>query len=78
MGKMGKMGGSPKIPQNAKNAKIGKIGDFTQIPQKWDFGDCGGEHTPQAQYDNYFQNNPWISILHTSIEGIYFTLFISH
>ena len=81
MGKMGKMGGSPKIPQNAKNAKNaknGKIGDFTQIPQKWDFGDCGDEHTPQAQYDNYFQNNPWIPILHTSIEGIYFTLFISH
>ena len=61
-----------------KMPKMGKIGDFTQIPQKWDFGDCGDEHTPQAQYDNYFQNNPCIPILHTSIEGIYFTLFISH
>lgn len=61
-----------------KMPKMGKIGDFTQIPQKWDFGDCGDEHTPQAQYDNYFQNNPWIPILHTSIEGIYFTPFISH
>ena len=81
IGKIGKIGGSPKIPQNAKNAKNAKNGEiwhFTQIPQKWDFGDCGDEHTPQAQYDNYFQNNPWIPILHTSIEGIYFTLFISH
>ena len=31
-----------------KMPKMGKIGDFTQIPKKWDFGDCGDEHTPQA------------------------------
>ena len=51
MPKMGKMGGFPKIPQNAKNAKNGKIRgnrDFAQIPQKWDFGDCGNEHTRKA------------------------------
>ena len=48
IGKMGKIGGSPKIPQNAKNAKNGEIRDFTQIPQKWDFGDCDDEHTRKA------------------------------
>ena len=48
---MGKIGGSPKIPQNAKNAKNAKNGEiwhFTQIPQKWDFGDCDDEHTRKA------------------------------
>ena len=84
MGKMRKMGRSAKIPKNAKNeengenAKNGENWGFYPNTQKWDFGDCGDEHTPQAQYDNYFQNNPWIPILHTSIEGIYFTPFISH
>ena len=37
-----------KIPKNAKNAKNREIGDFTQIPQKRDFGDYDDEHTPQA------------------------------
>lgn len=54
-GKMGKMGRSPKIPQNAKN---GKIGDFTQIPQKWDFGDYDDEHTPQAQCEIFLEITP--------------------
>lgn len=82
--KLGKWGKYPEIPKNAKNeengenAKNGENWGFYPNTQKWDFGDCGDEHTPQAQYDNYFQNNPWIPILHTSIEGIYFTPFISH
>ena len=78
IGKLGKLGKLGKMPKNAKNAKNGEIGDFTQIPQKWDFGDYGSEHTPQAWYKIFLGNNTWGLILHTSIEGIYFTLFISH
>ena len=78
MGKMGKMERSAKMPKIPQNGKIPKNGVFREIPQNWDFGDCDDEHTRKAWYDNYFQNNPCIPILHTSIEGIYFTLFISH
>ena len=73
--KIGKNAKMAKIPQNGK---IPKNGVFREIPQNWDFGDYGGEHTRKAWCGNYFQNNPWVPILHTSIEGIYFTLFVSH
>jgi hypothetical protein len=46
----------PKIDQNPKN---GKNGVFGEIPQNWDFGGHGDEHTRKAWCDNYFQNNPW-------------------
>ena len=75
IGKNAKMQKMPKIPQNGK---IPKNGVFMEIPQNWDFGDYGGEHTRKAWYGNYFQNNPWIPILHTSIKGVYFILFVSH
>ena len=78
MGKMGEMGGSAKMVKNAQNAKIPKNGLFGEIPQNWDFGDYDNEHTRKAWCDNYFKNNPWVPILHTSIEGVYFTLFINH
>lgn len=64
-----------KIPQNGK---IPKNGVFREIPQNWDFGGHDDEHTRKAWYGNYFKNNPWVSILHTSIGGVYFTLFVSH
>ena len=76
MGEMGKMGGSAKMPKIPQNCKIPKNGVFREIPQNWDFDDYGGEHTRKAWYGNYFQNNPWAPILHTSIEGVYFTLFV--
>ena len=77
-GKMGKMGGSAKMAKNAQNAKIPKNRFFGEIPQNWDFGDYGNEHTRKAWCGNYFKNNPWVPILHTSIEGVYFTLFVSY
>ena len=67
-----------KMPKIPKNAKIPKNRVFRKIPQNWDFGDRGGEHTRKAWYGNYFKNNPWIPILHTSIEGVYFTLFVNY
>ena len=67
-----------KCPKYPKNTKIPKNGVFRKIPQNWDFGDRGGEHTRKAWYGNYFQNNPWVPILHTSIKGVYFILFVSH
>ena len=73
-----KIGKNAKMPKIPKNAKIPKNGVFRKIPQNWDFGDRGGEHTRKAWYGNYFQNNPWIPILHTSIEGVYFTLFVNY
>ena len=85
--KMANFGVFLKIGKNAKNAKMAKIpqngkmsknGVFREIPQNWDFGDRDDEHTRKAWYSNYFQNNPWVPILHTSIEDIYFTLFVSN
>ena len=78
IGKMGKMGRSAKMPKIPPNGKIPKNGVFREIPQNWDFGDRGGEHTRKAWCGNYFQNNPWAPILYTSIEGVYFTLFVSY
>ena len=75
IGKNAKMQKMAKIP---KNDKIPKNGVFREIPQNWDFGDRDGEHTRKAWYSNYFQNNPWVPILHTSIEDVYFTLFVNH
>ena len=71
MGKMGKMGGSAKIP---KIGQIPKNGVFREIPQNWDFGDCGDEHTRKAWYDNYFQNNPWSSLNGCSYLQLFLTI----
>ena len=73
-----KIGKNAKMAKMPQNGKIPKNGVFREIPQNWDFGDRGGEHTVEAWYANYFKNNPWVFILHTSIEDIYFTLFVSH
>ena len=73
--KIGKNAKMTKIPQNGK---MPKNGVFREIPQNWDFGGHGGEHTRKAWCGNYFQNNPWVPILHTSIKGVYFILFVSH
>ena len=67
-----------KWPKYPKIAKYPKMGFFREIPQNWDFGDYGGEHTRKAWYGNYFKNNPWVPILHTSIKGVYFILFVSY
>ena len=67
-----------KWPKYPKIAKYPKMGFFREIPQNWDFGDYGGEHTRKAWCGNYFKNNPWIPILHTSIKGVYFILFVSY
>ena len=75
IGKNAKMQKMAKIP---KNDKIPKNGVFREIPQNWDFGDYGGEHTWKAWYGNYFQSNPYVPILYTSIEGVYFILFVSY
>ena len=63
------------VSQKCQNAQ--KWG-FREIPQNWDFGGRGDEHTRKAWCGNYFKNNPWIPILHTSIKGVYFILFVSH
>lgn len=76
--KMANFGFFLKIGKNAKIPKIPKNRLFGEIPQNWDFGDCGGEHTRKAWYGNYFKNNPWVPILHTSIKDVYFALFVNY
>ena len=74
IGEMGEMGGSAKMAKNAQNAKIPKNGLFGEIPQNWDFGDYGDEHTRKAWCDNYFQNNPWSSLNGCSYLQLFLTI----
>ena len=62
------------ILEIGKIGQIPKNGVFREIPQNWDFGDCGGEHTRKAWYDNYFQNNPWSSLNEYSLLQPFLTI----
>lgn len=77
-GKWGKWADPQNTPKMAKMPKMGKLGILPIYPQNGYSATATDEHTPQAWCENFFGNNSWGVILHTSIEGVYFWLFVSH